>query len=225
MSDPSLTLKPPPGGTRLVLSPSDRERLTAHRESDARTAPVRGLMEHLQQLRIDVAGGRSVQFRNVVDTWAEPEDRAEYPTAVVSVVGEATYDASKFTPSVFSDDRLALPDGRFLISPCDIVLPLQVEVWSNDPQERQACAAMLEDALLAPVDYMFGFALELPHYHNARAIYAVTGISYADSETDAVRRYRLARVSMTATMPVLRLVTFPVLANIRLRIDVVVEEP
>lgn len=207
---------------RLITNSSEPEVPTSERETDARTALTRGLCDYIEQLSITTLDARVLRLQRVKESWAEPEERVVYPYAVVSVIS-GDYDASKFTPSVSSNNRLKLPDGRFIVSPCDYVAEMQLDIWSTDPVERMALAAMLEDALLAPVDFMYGFRLELPYYFNQRATYTVTAQTYLDAADEAMRRYRVARFNVTGVVPVNRLVNYPVLSDIRLRLEVVVE--
>jgi len=177
--------------------------LTTNRETDARTAITRGLREYLESLSIDV-GGRDIRFQRVFEDWPEPEDVAVYPSALVHTPSEATYDASKFSPSVTRTQ-----DGGAISSASEMQVDLTVEAWATDPLERAAIMAMLEDAFNPPVHARSGLILELPHYFSARATYEPMGVSYVNSEEEAQRRIRRVQVRLRAHLPILRVVQFP----------------
>lgn len=201
-------LRPPIGRTRLMATPDDKQVLTTNQETDARTALSRGLKEYLEQLEWTASGGRRIRFERVLDVWAEPEDgKAGYPSAVVQGAGAGTYDASKLSPSADSKDRL--PNGLYLLSPCELTQTLQVEVWASDSEERLAIVAMLEQALIAPTSWLYGIRLALPHYFGLVAEYEFTGLNYLDSEQDAGRRKRNAVITLTGRVPVARAVALP----------------
>jgi hypothetical protein len=203
---------------RLITSPGQPVAYTADRETDARTALARGLAEYLAMLVFDAPAGRELRFDKVLDTWAEPEDGAKYPRAVVQGVGIGVYDASSLTPGQPTKrNKLPAPDGRYLISACSFVQDLSVEVWTNDPPARRTIVGGLESAF-NPVDFMFGFLLELPFYFNERATYSLKDMAYQDSEQDAMRRYRKAVFTITGEVPVVNLFSYP-LAKPSFRLD------
>ncbi len=49
-------------------------------------------------------------------------------------------------------------------------LDLTLDVYTSDPVERSVLTAGLEDAM-NPVDWRYGFFLDLPYYFGARASY------------------------------------------------------
>lgn len=207
MASDSL-LPPAPGGTRLIDRPNIPSSPTANRETDVRTALTRGLAEYVGQLTYDADGGRFLVFQKVFQTWAEPEDEADYPSAAVYANGPGDYDAARFTPSVSQANRVSLPDGRYLVSPCEYVLDIFLDVWATDPAQRLSLTAMLEDAL-SPVDWRYGLLLELPHYFNERASYELLTGGYADDAVAAQQRVRRSQMTIRARVSVSRLATFP----------------
>ena len=170
--------------TRLITQSDDRERLTANRETDVRTALTRGLKEYLERLSIDWPGGRQSRFKRVEQTWATPEESAEYPSASVYSEQPGVYEASSLTP-----ETIDLGDNLTIRKVAEFRQPLTVEFITMDPIERMALVAMLEDAF-DPVDWMTGFRLELPHYFNTRAEFEKTGMDYVDGPVQAHRRMR-----------------------------------
>jgi hypothetical protein len=203
---PGAPTQPPIGGPSRLVVPGEPHTYTTNRECDARTALTRGLAEYLASMTASGPGGRPLAFRRVVSTWAQPEELAEYPSAAV-LAGAGTYGSSRFTPG--RGPRIATPDQRYVLNSAEFTVDMTVELWCTDPKERAAMVALLEDRLLAPLDSRYGFILELPHYFNARAQYEPTGLSYDDSEENAMRRYRKAVLTVKGQVPVIRLISLP----------------
>lgn len=212
-------VRPPQGATRLLLDPTEKEAFTQVRETDCRTAMTRGLKEYMEQLRSSALGGREVAFKSVLQTWAEPEKPARYPSAIVYGSTDGTYDASRFTPGVNAAHRIAPPDGRYLMQLAEYVSDLTVELWCTDPNERVNLSMLLEDAF-NPTDWMYGFRLCLPHYFSARATFEMKSLAYADTEEEAKRRYRRAVFTLEGRVPLIKLVGIPP-ARPESRLDVV----
>lgn len=202
----------------LVTSPSGTITLTSNRETDCRTALTRGVADYLRSMSIDMPRGRQLAFKKVLNTWAEPESPAEYPSAIVYSTGQGTYDASRFTPGVSNRCKLPEPDGRYFVELADFVLDLTVELWTTDPNERVGLVKMVEDAF-NPVDFMYGFRMDLPHYYGARASYEMKALSYVESEDDSARRYRRAMFTLGGRVPLIKLVEFPT-AKPKARVEV-----
>lgn len=212
----SFVPPPPPGGSFLVTRAEQTTDFTANQETDARTALTRGLKEYLFQLSYEDPGGRSVRFERVFETWAEPEDEAVYPAAAVSTAADGAYEDPRTTPSIPSDQRLRLPDGRYFVSASDYAVDMQIEVRTTDPEARVALCAMLERDL-NPVDWRYGFVLVMPHYFNQRGVYELIGSSYQDGETPSQQRLRIATFSIRARVPLTRLRAYPT-AQLRPRV-------
>jgi hypothetical protein len=208
---PSTILPGAAVGTRLIARRDEQTPFTAVQETDARTALTRGLAEYLSQLKFDDAGGRQLFFERTYQSWAEPEDEAVYPAAMVSG-GEGTYDDPKASPAASSNQRLVLPDGRYVMSPCEFVIDLTVDVRSTDPEARAALCAMLERDM-NPVDWRYGVLLLLPHYFNQRGQYEMLSVSYADSEGEAQQRLRRAEFAIRARVPLTLLSAFPAIRS------------
>lgn len=201
-------MKPPVGKTRLVSKPDEQQVLVMNQETDARTALTRGLKEYLEQLEWEASGGRKIRFERAVDTWADMEDgKVPYPSVAVQTTAPGIYDASKFAPAPANTDML--PNGLYLVSPCELVAPMQVEVWSTDTDERMALSAMLEQSLISPTTWMYGVRLALPHYFGLHAEYEFIDSSYQDSDVDATRRKRNLVINMTGRVPVARPISLP----------------
>lgn len=198
--DPGL-ISSPAGNTQLVRRPGPPPEHTQIRETDARTALTRGLREYLETLSIDWVGGRQSRFTRVYDQWAAPENVAEFPSCAIYSPGEGTYEAHTLTQSI---KRIGVTQYG-LRKAAELTLPLTVEAWINDPRERTAVAAMLEDALF-PVEWEAGFHLELPHYHNARATFLASSSTYRDGVDTNGRRVLLVVFSVMASVDVLRFV-------------------
>jgi len=209
-------LLPAEGQTRLILAPDDAQVLTNLRVTDCRTALTRGVKEYIEQLRI-VINGRESRFKHVLETYAESEQPAEYPGACIYAPGDGTYDASNLTPI-----ERDLDSGLALFKSAEYSLDILVELWASDPKQRMALVAMLEDAF-DPVDFMTGFVLELPHYHNVRAIYEKRSCTYEDIGDQAQRRWRKAIFTINGTVSQLRSLNAK-LPRLQTRTDVTVDQ-
>lgn len=201
--------------TRLVELPDDRQELTGDRETDARTALTRGVKEYLEGLEITMNRGRRSRFAKVVETWAESEDPAMYPAAVVFAVEAGEYDASRFSPKL----TVIQGGGAALREVSELSQQVVVEVWATDPKERMALVAMLEDGF-EPVDWMTGFRLELPHYFNARATFEKLMMSYDDSQESAQKRHRKAVFILAGNVTQYRRVDVPPTGKVRVDLEV-----
>ncbi len=193
-------------GTRLITDAREREQLSLNRETDCRTALTRGLAEYLSQQSIDFADGRQLALKNVLSSWAESEDTATYPAALVSSVGTGEYDMSRFVPG--APIAAAFPNGQRLITGAEFAIDMTVDLWANDPPARSGLVAMIEDALV-PVDWRYGALLELPHYFNVRGTFELINSTYIDGDLPGMQRYRRATITVrgrVAQMRVLRYV-------------------
>lgn len=198
---------PPSVRTSLITSQGTKQIYTPQALTDARSAPQRGLAEYLSQLVGNSPGGRRVQFAKVFEDWAEPEEHAVYPSAVVRTPGATTFEPRSMG-APFPTPECRLPDGRYFLVFNDAVSDLQVEVWCTDPRERIAMGQLLERAF-NPVSYRAGFVLSLPHYYNARATFTLKDVTVPDDETDAIRRYRRLQYTLASSVPQLQLFSFP----------------
>lgn len=208
-----LLVPPPFGGTRLVtLAKEPPPVYTDVREVDAVTALKRGLKEYLEQVYLDVAGER-VRFQQVHDVWADTDQIATYPSAAIMAADQAEYDYSSFTPVL--NPKLVVVHGpeptdtkSYLVKYAEVSVRLVIEVHCSSPAERVACAMMLEDAL-NPVDWMYGFKLDLPHYYNQRAVFEPVTAQMLDAEGDARRRWRQGTVFLMGQISLLRVRSLP----------------
>lgn len=202
--DPILT-RPPVGQTALVRLPGETFSITDRRETDCRTALTRGLKEYLEQLSIDWVGGRRCRFVRVFDQWAEPEEQAEFPSAAVYALSPGQYEARNMVQST-----AALPPSGDVPPPSSrlgwvyrlaatYAVQLRVEIWANNPQDRTALVAMLEQGF-EPVDWCAGFRLHLPHYHGQIARFSKVDLDYQDAQDPARRRVRIAIFTVAATV-------------------------
>lgn len=211
----ALTPEPRTETSSPVLA-GEKQVLTLTRKTDTRTALTRGLAEYLSQLSIAWEGGRLSRFVQVFENWAEPEDTAHYPSAVVYSGEGGSYDASVLSPQL----QLIPGTNIYVRSVAELVQPLTIELWTTDPQERMALVAMLEDAL-EPHEFMTGLRLTLPHYHNQRGTYEKLSVTYDDSQDNAQRRWRKAVISLTGNITQLRLVGQIPKLDVRLDVEVV----
>lgn len=206
----------------LVAAPGAAQPLTANKETDARTAIMRGLEEYVQSTVVaEPQGGRQVKFKAVFNTWPDTMDEAQYPSAIVySPDDKAIYDASRFAPVIDPSTQVATsPSGNtYAVPMSEFISKVTVEIRCADRFEREAFMSACEDAF-NPVDYQYGFVLQLPHYFNQRAQYELLTSKYHDSEVDVTRRFRVGSFEFTAQLPLTRLFKRPLL-KIRTSIQV-----
>ncbi len=199
---------PPNGPTRLITAPNIKHRFNAIQETDARTALSRGLKEYVEQLQFELLG-RTEHFISVYETWAAPEDDANYPSASINSTTKGKYDASKFQVQMpQASNIIAMSNGLYPVSPCEYTLDMMLTVWAEDSVQREALCAMLEKEL-NPLDWRYGLLLELPFYFNQRATYEVMDSGYADNEDDVQRRRRKAEFTIRGCVPVTRVEQLP----------------
>ncbi len=196
---------PAPIEARLIVKSGTLSSATARRDCDARTALTRGLAEYTSHVQIDGARGRHFAFYRVFDAWAESEDDALYPSAAVYSDAPATYEASRLTPGVGSAE---VAPGLYLVNTSEMGLDLTLDVYTSDPVERSVLTAGLEDAM-NPVDWRYGFFLDLPYYFGARASYELISSSYLDSEDASQQRRRQMQMLVRGTLTVSRLAEYP----------------
>lgn len=193
--------------SRLITRPNDLRVATPFRSTDATTALTRGLAQYAAGLSIALPGGRSLAFGKSYDAWAEPEDEAEdfYPSFIAYTYGkDGQYEAANLTPTV-SKNRY--PNGTYEVSGSELAVDIMCDVWATDPEERSGLVLMLEEAF-APVEWMEGFRLELPHYFNQRATFLASTVTYVGDEEDAISRYVKARFIVRGSVPRTRTLGF-----------------
>ena len=200
--------------TKLVTEASPLS-LTLRRETDARTAMARGLAEYMAGLSMVFASGRKMEFKQVLEVWSEPEFKAAYPSAAVQAIGSGEYTDQSMAPGLVKLDS----EQYALRETCSYAIDFVVTVFANDPKERMGLVAMLEDAF-NPVEFMFGFWLELPHYHGARATFALKDSSYVDDEDSADSRSRVAELTLSGEVPVYRVIGRPPTMSVQVDVDV-----
>lgn len=212
-ANPPVLVPPPPGRSRLIETPGEgRPIYTGVRECDVVTAVKRGLREYLEQVYLDVLGNR-VQFARVTEVWGDTDEVAVYPGLAIMARDEVEYDAASFTPSLDTTPVTALPTDphdqlTYLVKYAEASIPLVIELHTTSPEERVSCSMLLEDAL-NPVDWMYGFRLQLPHYFNQIAVFEPVRVQQTDSEDNARRRWRPGSVFLTAHASVVRTRSLP----------------
>lgn len=208
------------GPTKLITRPNITPQFINNQETDIRTAIKRGLKEYLEQLSQQLNGGREVRFLRVLDTWAEPETLSVYPSAIVYTIGDGSYDSHNFIPT--TNPNCKLPDGSYLTKTAEYEVDLTIEIYCTDPEERIGISLMMENAF-CPVDWMYGFQLELPHYFNVRAKYEPLSNNFPDNESDAFQRNRIATFKFRGTAPVARLAGAASKQTLKPRLQLTVE--
>jgi hypothetical protein len=221
---PRLPPPPSPGEAQLVTDAEQREVLTSRREVDARTALTRSLKEYLQQLVVVDPGGADLRFKEVFETWAEPETVAVFPSAAIYGAARGAFDASCFTPVQNPAEILPVEDGRYVVKPCEYVQDLVIDIWAADIGVRSMLSAMTEEEL-SPVLWMYGMRLMVPYYHGVHAVFEPRFADYLESEDAARKRWRRCLITITARIPVVRLVGLPLtIPTVKLTVDDGTEE-
>lgn len=191
--------------TRLITNPRDKRVPTNSRETDATTALTRGVAEYVAQQSIAAAGGRALRFVSSFDTWAQPEDGACYPAFVAYTHDvDGGYSDANMSPHTVNH---RYPNGTYEVGGSELVIEMKCEVWATDPEERMALVLMLEEAF-APVEWMEGFRLELPHYFNQRASFLPGKVTYLGDAADAMDGYWKARIMLASSVPRTRVLPF-----------------
>ena len=202
------------GLARLITSKDDKEIVTGRKESGARAAAARGLVEYLRQLHFEGAGGRQVAFKVVEATFGDlwtPGD-GQYPAANVhGGAGDADYDSGrssggapigKVELALSDQQEPAAPLHRFAIfSPSTFEGTFAMEVWASDKKLRDMLEHLLEDDLNPCPDWLAGgVRLELPYYCGARADYHVASGSISYDGTEARRGCFKARYQVEVNL-------------------------
>lgn len=202
--------------TRLIVDARDRREPIPTRSTDATTALTRAVAEYAASLGPFVTeDGRTVQFQSSYDAWAQPENLAAYPAFICYTNdNEGKYDVGNRTPIV-SPTRYA--DGTYEVSSAELELELKCEVWSTDPEERKALVLQLEEAF-EPVEWMYGFRLELPHYFNQRATFEPARVTYMGGSGEAIAGFYNARLLVRAAVPKTRVLPFAQVQRIDVRL-------
>lgn len=193
--------------TRLITKADDVRVPTPFRATDATTALTRGIAEYVSQLSISTLEGRQLQFTKCFDAWAQQEDQATYPSfAAYTNDSDGVYDGANFSPRV-GQTRYA--DGTYEVSSAELAIELKCEIWATDPEERKSLVLMLEEAF-QPVEWRYGFVLELPHYFNQRATFGLMKSTYLGGAQEATSGFVNARLFLHASVPVTRVLGFPI---------------
>lgn len=189
--------------TRLIVDPTLKRVATPYSATDATGALTRGIAEYVASLSLTPNGPPA--FVKCFDEWANLEDDAVYPSfAAYTNDNDAVYEAASMSPNV-SMDRY--PDGTYEVSSAELAIDVKCEIWANDPEERTLLLRMLE-AAFNPVDWMYGFRLELPHYFNQRATFAPDRLTRLGAAQEALQRFVNARMVIHAVVPVTRVLPF-----------------
>lgn len=215
--EPSSKPDPAPVlGDCLIRTPEEAQNrvLTANRTTDARTALKRGLANYLKSLPpfTHPRYGRVVHLVKVFDVWPDQEENQEFPSAIVYSPEKHPYESSSFTPIV--DPACKVDANTYLVKHAEVSFNMMIDILSTDPEERICLAMQMEDAL-NPVDWMYGFQLGLPHYHNLRGVYELIDGNYPDDEPNVFRRNRHHTLTVRGQVPLVRLKKLTTLTEVR----------
>lgn len=200
------TMSPSADDAILVDSPTDKYELTQRGELDVHSAITLGLASYLMQLDGAFAG-TSLRFQHVSIDWADPEEGSfPLPTAAVHSEEVGAYQTdSGLAPG--PPKRVKGDDGAMVATLSEIGIyrleSLTIDVVCETKTQRAGVRKMLEDAL-SPVEWMAGFRLVLPRYHNAIATFLVTSAQIADTPDRARSRLRPLAFRLLARCPAYR---------------------
>lgn len=195
----------------LVDDPTDKFPRTARRDCDVHRAITRGLAAYLLQLEGAVSG-RLVSLASVSDGWAEHADGSRpLPSAAVHSEELASIEQdSGMAPG--APIRIDGTDGSpALVLTCSGIYALNeltVDVMCGDKFQRAGVRMMLEDGAW-PVEWMSGFRLVLPHYHNAIATFLLLSVAEPDNAELGTAGLRPLMLKFRARCPVYRVHRLP----------------
>lgn len=166
-----------------------------------------GWISTLRFLRAGNIGGPPIPFRlpkqRVHQEQPDDAEQLRFPCAVfvpqrgLYVSGIGGGDVDDATRDVWAPDSVVLGLGEYTES-------VAIELWASKKAERRALIAGLETAMQTAESTQM-LRLRLPGYFNTTATFALSDQERID-EPDAVRNRRRARLYVTLSVPVLRLV-------------------
>ncbi len=188
----------------LVREPDQKHTHTSHRETDARTALKRGLANYLASLPtfIHPTHQRVIKLEAVFDVWPDQEDKIVIPSATVYSSDPHPYEAHSLSPTI--DPSCKIDAVTYVVKYAEIKFDMTIDILTSDPEERVVFAMMMEDAL-NPVEWMSGFRLDLPHYHNQRATYELLDGNYPDDEPNVFKRNRHLTYTLRGNVSAVRI--------------------
>lgn len=213
-TDPTIDgddLRTPSADAVLVRTPTERHQRTARSEVDVHTAITTGLAAYISGLESAI-DGRYIAITRVVADWADHDDGAvAAPSAAVysTEVGRYQTDTavSQGAPIPIGPDA----SGKVTALSAAAVYKLEeleVHVMCEDKLQRAGVRRMLEDAF-APVEWMAGFRLVLPRYHNAIAEYLLISAQQPDASNTAQASIWPLTMRLMARCPTYRVHVLP----------------
>lgn len=215
LADAPDVLTPTEDDAILVTNPTAKYDRTPIADVDVHTAITNGIAGYLMQLEAAIAG-RSTRFEWVTADWADQQDGERgYPAAAVYSTEVGKYDT---TSGMGKTEPVKVP-GVEVKDPTDVAAiscggvynldDLTVEIMCTDKVMRAGVRRMMENAF-SPVEWMQGFRLVLPRYHNAIATFLVLSAQMPDSEQTALAGLRPLVFKLRARCPVYRIHRMPI---------------
>lgn len=197
----------------LVTDPIARYERTARAEIAVHAAICEGLAMYVRSLAYAI-DGRLIEFSRVVADYPDRDDGSIPPPsgAVWSDEDGKYLTTSGTSPSIPArlDGDPAHP-GRTVTITCSGIYELEalrLDTVCSDKEQRRGVRAMLERAFW-PVEWMSGFKLVLPRYHNAIVQYLLVGGQQADSQDQAAAGLWPLTMRFRASCPVYRVESRP----------------
>ena len=178
---------------------------------DLESAALRALAVWLLALEFQHTGdGTTFAMARVTDEF--PDDEQEligYPTANVQAAGDGVDEVYSLTPEVLPVS--AMVDGYALTAVSTKRLPLQVDIWCRDRQQRRDVARVLDNER-APLEGTGSLILPLPTYWNLSCRYNWNrSRRWDDGRTTIEGDFRLTWW-VEAICPVVRATVIPLMA-------------
>ncbi len=201
---------PGPDDAVLLTASTDDPDLTVRHELSVHDALCKGLSSYILSLSAAIEG-RRIALSRVVEDWADHDDGAiASPSAVVGSTEVGKY--SELSLGMTKPEVIAgAGDGRVIALTSSAFYELEeltVQVMCEDKIQRSGVRLMLEDGF-APVDWMAGFRLRLPRYHNAVGQYLLIAAQLPDATDSASQGLWPLVMRLTATCSVYQVRVLP----------------
>ena len=187
--------------------------LTARGDHDVHTAVLRGLAAYVARLDHAIAGRRVMLSSVVVHFADQNHGPRRSPSGVVTAAGIGRYSTTSGMgsgrPTIVGNRTAHAALRTTVLSDAIYELDdIEVTVMCEDDVQRSGVRRMLEDGF-SPVEWMAGFRLILPPYHNAVAEFLCTQGQQADAPDLAMQSIRPLTMRLQARCPVYRVHELP----------------
>ena len=135
---------------------------------DPRQACADALAAYLWNLKFTRWGGSAdcteFNLKAVYSEWPEPSEQLQYPSASITDAEDGKLEAHSFVPTPLENTFGVYAEGSMLWKLAELVIPFQVDFWTDDGPTRDAIGAKLPGAF-APGEEQYGVVLRgMPLY-------------------------------------------------------------